>query len=117
MGTTTVNLETFPLLSFPSINYICGFSFYYQVNNNIRLRLASQHENESLIWASPIEDTTDWTYIEVPFGRLPISLSTKSLQFSMEVIGTPSVLSFAAVDDISLYFCLPCNYTSLNKGL
>ena len=117
MGTTTVNLETLPLLSFPSINYICGFSFYYQVNNNIRLRLASQHENESLIWASPIGDTTDWTYVEVPFGGFPIGLSTESLEFSMEVIGTPSVLSFAAVDDVSLYFCLPCNFTSLNKGL
>ena len=115
LGYIENSLETLPLLSFPTISYMCGFSFYYQVYGNIRLTLESNES--SLIWASPLENSNRWNYVEVPSGEYPLTLSTQPLVFSMEAINTPSLSSFVAVDEVSLHFCLPCNYTYITTGM
>ncbi|XP_019851134.1 PREDICTED: uncharacterized protein LOC109581456 [Amphimedon queenslandica] len=109
------SLETLTLLAYPSISYICSISFYYQVRENVRLRLeSSESQNESLIWASSNGDHTRWTHVQIPPEDFPLSVSTSSLLFTMETVDTPSPeLSYAAVDDVSLTFCLPCNYSKL----
>ena len=112
------SLETLTLLAYPSISYICSISFYYQVRENVRLRLeSSQSQNESLIWASPNGDQTHWTYVQILPEEFPLSVSMSSLLFTMETVDTPSPeLSYAAIDDVSLTFCLPCNYSKLTRG-
>ena len=112
------SLETLTLLAYPSISYICSISFYYQLRENVRLRLeSSQSQNESLIWASSNGDHTHWTHVQIPPEDFPLSVSTASLLFTMETVDTPSPeLSFAAIDDVGLTFCLPCNYTKLTQG-
>ena len=114
----SASLETVTLLSYPSISYICSISFYYQVGRNVRLRLeSSKSQNESLFWASPLGDQTQWTRVLIPPEEFPLSLSTDSLLFTMEMIDAPSPdLSYAAIDDVSLTFCLPCNYSKLTGG-
>ena len=116
VGTPTGDLIPLPLLTYPSISYLCGFSFYYQVYDNIRLILEPAHGNETLYWASPVENLNEWRYEETPAGELPISLSTEDLTFSLEPLNDVSVLSYVAVDDVTLYFCLPCDISALSEG-
>lgn len=112
--------QSIVLMSYTPLTYVCGISFYYQTNHNMRLRLeTSNYGNQSLIWDSPIGDhSSQWTPVNIPIGEFPLSLSTTgSLRVAMEMIGTPSpVLSYVAVDEVSLHFCLPCNYTNLTQG-
>lgn len=85
---------------------------------NIRLTLTTA--NNSFVWASvvPIPNTiASWEIADIPAGEFPWTLSTDSVQFSLETIGDPSLFSFVSVDEISLYFCLPCDYSSITAGM
>lgn len=115
VGTPTGDLIPLHLITYPSMSYLCGFSFYYQVYDNIRLILEPAHGNETLYWASPVENLNEWRYEETPAGELPISLSTEDLTFSLEPLNDVSVLSYVAVDDVTLYFCLPCDISALSE--
>ena len=107
------------VLSYLSTSYLCGYSFYYQLNEEVRLlfQSSSSGTNESLYWASPVKDILKWQHEEVPAGDIPISLVEEELVFVMEAFEEPSVVSFAAIDEVSLFFCLPCNYSQLTNGM
>ena len=39
------------------------------------------------------------------------------VEFVMERVGSWTALSYAAIDDITLHFCLPCDISSVQLGM
>ncbi len=76
-------------------------------------------ETTEIYWISSQEDTKTWVHEEVPAGDIPFSVTSHDLVFAMETfhdienIGTDSI---AAIDEVSLYICLPCDFSILSNG-
>ena len=113
----TVPDGSWNILSYHSISYFCGYSFYYQAYDGVRLILVSASTlwNETVYWASSQDDVTEWTLEEVPAGDIPISTTPQDLAFIMETTAGTHANSFVAVDELSLYFCLPCDFSFLTN--
>lgn len=108
-----------PILYHHDITYLCGYQFYYQTYDDVRLILMSSSQiwNETVHWISSESDNVlDWKAVEVPAGDMPISSTPQDIIFMVESFDEASSASFVAVDEVSLYFCLPCNYSALNNG-
>lgn len=110
---------TQPILYHHDISYLCGYSFYYQTYEDVRLILmsASSIWNETVYWISQQENVLDWMEEEVPIGDIPISATPREMMFVMETFSKENAASFVAIDEVSLYFCLPCDYSVLNNGM
>ena len=124
MGAYVIGEPTHPfivsnVLSYNSISYLCGYSFYYQIHDTVSLALVSESKtwNEtSVYWTSTQEDTSTWVHEEVPAGEIPFSVTPHDLIFLMETFDDTSVVSFVAVDEVSLYVCLPCDLNILSNS-
>jgi hypothetical protein len=118
MGTSFENVASRPLLQFPTTSYICSLSFYYQLDDSLSLILESNNENESFIWVSSTGNgpALQWNYVEIQLEDFPLTLSGNPLQFTADVVGNPTIVSFVAVDNVTVNFCLPCNYSNFSSN-
>ena len=113
-GSIHNNDEQRAILTYPAFSYVCGFSFFFQVYDNMRLLL--QTSNGTTLWASNAADVTDWKFVEYPSGQLPFTITTEELVFVAEKTGVLSSYSYAAVDEVILDFCLPCELNVVSPG-
>ena len=103
---------TVHLVSYPSVSYVCGYSFYYQVHSGVRLVLRTT--NGVVWWQSGVVETDGWQYVEVEAGRVPVTVNESvKVEFVMVVVGVWTTQSFAAIDEVTLHFCLPCDFEAL----
>ena len=102
------------ILAYSAFSYVCGFSFFFQVYDNIRLLL--QTSNGTTLWASNTADVTKWEFVEYSSGQFPFTVTTEQLVFVAEKMGVLSSFSYAAVDEVILDFCLPCELSLLSPG-
>lgn len=112
----TVNSHT--LLSFPTYQYICGLSLSYFASSSLDINILRVNIGESTL---PTQTTTDqWQYQELEYNVSSIEEKNKNYQLIISIEGVelgeaemeeePFV---AAVDNITLRFCLPCNFDLL----
>ena len=77
---------------------------------------ASSLWNETEYWANDNGHALEWTLVEVPAGDIPIGTTSQDLVFVMESFDGVTDYAFAAIDEVSLHFCLPCDFSVLTNG-
>ena len=93
--------------------YVCGYSFSYQLRGDGDLVLQSSSGN--VVWSSGTEEQ-QWVHVNMSNADpqfLTRNLSD-SLQFSLVSHGGGDML-WAFLDDITLDFCLPCDFQELQR--
>lgn len=114
----TVNGHT--LLSFPTYQYVCGLSLSYYVSATLDMYVLRVNIGETLL--PVVHSTTDqWQHwarqynvssIEEGNWDHPLNISTEWAELG-EAEQEEDLPLVAAVDDITLTFCLPCDFDLL----
>ena len=113
LATTVSSIQ---LIRYPSLSYVCGYSFYYQTQSGVRLVLKAT--NGIVWWESGVTGTSSWERVNVTVGELSPEVDENvGVEFVMERVGSWTALSYAAIDDITLHFCLPCDISSVQLGM
>lgn len=112
----TVNGHT--LLSFPTYQYICGLSLSYYVSPSLDINILRVNIGESTLPLHAI--INQWRYQELEYNVSTIEEENISHQLIVSIEGVelgeaeleeePFV---AAVDNVTLRFCLPCDFDLL----
>ena len=117
------------LLSYNQAGYICGLAFSYFLSNQAGLAVRSNPSGRE-VWSSlnePMHTTASWN--SVNFMRAQYYL-TAQFEETLEIVlfraavagGSPSNSSgsssnvlAAAIDNLNVQFCLPCNFEGLQN--
>ena len=65
LATTVSSIQ---LIRYPSLSYVCGYSFYYQTQSGVRLVLKAT--NGIVWWESGVTGTSSWERVNVTVGEL-----------------------------------------------
>ena len=107
-------------MTYQQAGYICGFSFSYFLGDGSALVVRSNPSGEE-VWSSldtpPSSPSNSW--ISVNYSRAQRYLTTKFGE-TLEIVlvaaqDRPGAVVTAAVDNVHVEFCLPCNFDDLRN--
>ena len=118
-GPVPDNPET--LLTFPTHRYICHISLSYFTSSSSSLELSVLRFNIGREFA-PLSTEPQWNWWDTEFdlseessGDYPLKILIEGvgMEGEAEEVGGGGELQVAAVDNITLSFCLPCDFDLL----
>lgn len=97
-------------MSYSRAGYSCGLTFSYYVTEGGTLLLRTS--SGSVLWSSPpLGASPAWEVVGLTDSRYLTSVVQEGLEFVLTTTESGSV----ALDDVSVNFCLPCNFNALDS--
>ena len=105
------------LLSFPTYRYICHISLSYYTSSSLYMSLLRFNSERKFLPPYTEPTTTQWNYWSMDYSisgmDYPLMILIEEVLVGGEAEEEEEELQVAAVDNITLTFCLPCDFDIL----
>lgn len=105
------------VVSYPKAGYSCGITFSYYLTGGGGVTLSLRTSGGVVLWSasSPADDTPTWVGAGITSTRYLTSDVREGVEFVL-TSSTAGGSGSVALDDVTINFCLPCDFNALESG-
>ncbi len=100
------------IVTYSKAGYSCGMTFSYYLTGEEGVRLILRTSSGAVVWSSPPGLTSRWETAGVPDSQYLTSNVNETIEF---VLASDRGNASAALDNVNIDFCLPCNFEMLQS--